>query len=171
MTGENMPKTGGGLIKSPQNLVGGLALMLLAALCWWAVADLRGMRGSTFGPGTMPRIYVGLLSIFAVLVTLSAFFTNGPKLERFPLRGPLFIMAAVIFFGLTIRGFDLGVVKVPGLGLAISGFVTVMLAGAAVEDFKLGEGILFAAVITGFCVLLFSVMLGQPIPVYPPFLR
>ena len=161
----------GGLIKSPQNFVGGLALLILAGICWWAVADLRGIKGASFGPGTMPRIYVGLLGFFALLVMVSAFTTRGPKLEAFPWRGPLLIMSAVAFFGLTIRGFDLGPIKVPGLGLAVSGFITTLLAGAAMEDFRIGEGILFAAVMTAFCVLLFSVALGQPIPVYPPFLR
>jgi len=167
----NGESNGTGLVKSPQNLVGGLALLIFAGICYWAVADLRGMKGSSFGPGTVPRLYVAILAIFSLLLTLSAFTTHGPKLERMPWRAPFFIMAAVTFFGLTIRGFDLGIVKVPGLGLAISGFVTVMLAGAAMEDFRLGEGLLFALAITTFCVLLFSVALGQPIPVYPPFLR
>ncbi len=160
-----------GLIKSPQNFVGGLALLIFSGVCWWAVSDLRGIRGASFGPGTMPRIYVAFLMFFALLVTVSAFTTRGPKLETMPWRAPFFIMAGVIFFGLTIRGFDLGVFKVPGLGLPISGFVTTLLAGAAMDDFRLGEGVLFAAAITAFCVLLFAIVLGQPIPVYPPFLR
>lgn len=162
---------GNGLVKSPQNLVGGLALFAFAALCYWAAYDLRGIRGFTFGAGTMPRIFCVLLAILSVAVMISAFFTRGPKLEHFPWRAPLLILSAVAFFGLTIRGFDLGFVQVPGLGLAISGFFTVLLAGSAMDDFRFGEGVLFAVVITAFCCFLFPFALGQPIPLYPPFLR
>jgi hypothetical protein len=102
---------------------------------------------------------------------VTAFTTRGPKLESVPMRAPAFILAAVTFFGLTIRGIDLGFIQIPGLGLAISGFITVLLAGAAMKDFKLGEGIVFAAAVTLFCCLLFPIALGQPIPLYPPFLR
>lgn len=160
-----------GIIKSPQNLVGGLALLIFSVVCFLQVLWLPGIKGSTFGAGTVPRAFCAVLGIISLLIVASAFTVRGPKLERLPLRGPFFIMLAIAFFGLTIRGFDLGVVQVPGLGLAISGFITVMLAGAAMEDFRLGEGLLFAVVITAFCSFLFPFALGLPIPLYPPFLR
>lgn len=160
-----------GLVKSPQNLVGGLAILIFAIVCYLQVAGLAGIKGSTFGSGTVPRAFCGVLAFIAALVVVSAFTTRGPKLESFPLRAPFFIMLAIAFFGLTIRGFDLGILQVPGLGLAISGFITVMLAGAAMDDFRIGEGLLFAVLITAFCCFLFPIALGQPIPLYPPFLR
>jgi putative tricarboxylic transport membrane protein len=67
----------------------------------------------------------------------------------------------VVFFGVSIRT----------LGLGITGIITVMLAGAAVDDFKIGEGIIFAAIMTGFCAFLFPFALGQPIPLWPTFLN
>jgi putative tricarboxylic transport membrane protein len=161
---------GDGLIKSPQNLVGGIALLLVAVVCYVALWDLRGVRGFMFGSGTMPRVFALLLGGLSLLVIASAFVVRGPKLERMPLRAPAFILAAIVFFGLTIRGVEIGGLTIPGLGLAISGFVTVLLAGAAMDDFKLGEGALFALAITAFCVFLFPTALGQPIPVWPTFL-
>jgi putative tricarboxylic transport membrane protein len=95
------------------------------------------------------------------MIIVSSFTNRGPKLERFPWRGPLFIIASVVFFGLSIRT----------LGLAITGVITVMLSGAAVEDFRLKEGIIFALAITAFCAFLFPFALGQPIPLWPTFLR
>lgn len=162
---------GRGLIKSPQNFVGGLVLLVFSTVCYLQVVNLAGIKGSTFGSGTVPRAFCLVLGLISLLVMLSGFTTQGPKLERFPWRAPLFIMLAIAFFGLTIRGFDLGFVQVPGLGLAISGFFTVMLAGAAMDDFRIGEGLMFAVVVTAFCCFLFPFALGLPIPLYPPFLR
>jgi putative tricarboxylic transport membrane protein len=95
------------------------------------------------------------------VIIFSSFTTRGPKIESFPWRGPVFILASVVFFGLTIRL----------LGLAISGVITVLLAGVAVDDFKLKEGVIFAVIITAFCAFLFPFALGQPIPLWPTFLN
>lgn len=160
-----------GLIKSPQNLVGGIALLAICLVAYLGMQKLGSMRGFNFGAGTVPRLFCLVLAGLALFITISAFTTRGPRLEKFPWRGPLFIMAAVAFFGLTIRGFDLFGLKLPGLGLAITGVITVLLAGAAMDDFRIGEGLVFAVAITVFCAFLFPIALGQPIPLWPTFLR
>jgi putative tricarboxylic transport membrane protein len=148
-------------IKSPQDFVGGVALLAISVVAYFAMSKLGVMRGFSFGAGTVPRLFCVLLGFLAAVIIAGSFTDKGPKLERIPWRGPIFILAAVIFFGLTIRL----------LGLAITGVITVMLAGAAVDDFKIGEGLIFAALITAFCAFLFPFALGQPIPLWPTFLR
>lgn len=150
-----------GAIKSPQDFVGGIALLAMAVVAYVAMAKLGSMRGFSFGAGTVPRLFCLLLGLLSVLIIISSFTTRGPKLERIPWRGPVFILAAVVFFGLTIRT----------LGLAITGMITVLMAGMAVDDFKIGEGVIFAALITAFCAFLFPFALGQPIPLWPTFLN
>jgi putative tricarboxylic transport membrane protein len=150
-----------GAIKSPQDFVGGIALLAISIVAYFAMTKLGSMRGFSFGAGTVPRLFCLLLGALAVLIIISSFTNRGPKLEHIPWRGPVFILAAVVFFGLSIRT----------LGLGITGIITVLLAGAAVDDFKIGEGLLFALVITGFCAFLFPFALGQPIPLWPTFLR
>jgi hypothetical protein len=122
---------------------------------------LGSMRGFSFGAGTVPRLFALLLGSLAVMIIVSSFTARGPKLERFPWRGPLFILASVVFFGLSIRT----------LGLAVTGVITVMLSSAAMEDFRIKEALLFAVAITAFCAFLFPYALGQPIPLWPTFLR
>ncbi len=73
----------------------------------------------------------------------------------------MFILASVAFFGLAIRT----------LGLAVTGVITVLLSGAAIDDFRIKEGLIFAIAITAFCAFLFPFALGQPIPLWPTFLR
>ena len=150
-----------GPIKSPQDFVGGVALLAISIVAYVAMSNLGVMRGFSFGAGTVPRLFCFLLAGLSVLIIISSFTNRGPRLERVPWRGPVFILASVVFFGLTIRT----------LGLAVSGVITVLLSGLAVEDFKLGEGIIFAVVMTAFCAFLFPFALGQPIPLWPSFLQ
>jgi putative tricarboxylic transport membrane protein len=158
---ETNPEAGRGLIKSPQDLVGGLALLALTVVAYIGMSKLGAMRGFSFGAGTVPRLFSGILGVLSLLLIGLSFTTRGPKLEKFPFRGPLFVIAAVVFFGLTIRI----------LGLAITGVITVLLAGSAVDDFRLKEGVVFALAITAFCAFLFPFALGQPIPLWPTFLK
>jgi putative tricarboxylic transport membrane protein len=150
-----------GPIKSPQDFVGGVALLAITVVAYFAMSKLGVMRGFSFGAGTVPRLFCLLLGCLSVLIIVSSFTNRGPRLETFPWRGPLFIIASVAFFGLSIRT----------LGLAITGVITVLLSGAAVEDFRLKEGMIFAVAITAFCAFLFPFALGQPIPLWPTFLR
>ena len=48
-------------ITGPQDFVGGLALMGVALFALWASSDLQGMHGFSFGAGTAPRMFAGLL--------------------------------------------------------------------------------------------------------------
>jgi hypothetical protein len=45
----------------------------------------------------------------------------------------------------------------------------VMLASLAARDGKLVESIIFAVGMTTFCAILFPIILGQPIPLWPTF--
>jgi putative tricarboxylic transport membrane protein len=150
-----------GPIKSPQDFIGGLALLAIAVVAYFSMTKLGSMRGFSFGAGTVPRLFAGLLGGLAVIIMASSFTSRGPKLERIPWRGPVFILTAVVFFGVSIRT----------LGLAVTGVITVLLCGAAVDDFRLKEGFIFAIAITAFCAFLFPFALGQPIPLWPTFLR
>lgn len=150
-----------GLIKAPQDFVGGLALLALAFVAYFNMTKLGSMRGFQMGAGTVPRLFTMLMGGLAILIIVGSLTKRGPKLENFPWRGPLFVILAVAFFGLSIRT----------LGLAVTGVITVLLAGSAVDDFRIKEGAVFAVAITTFCALLFPYALGQPIPLWPTFLR
>jgi putative tricarboxylic transport membrane protein len=150
-----------GIVKSPQDFVGGIALLAIAVVAYFGMLKLGAMRGFSFGAGTVPRLFAFLLGALSVLIIVGSFTARGPKLERFPWRGPVFILASVAFFGLTIRT----------LGLAVTGVITVLLSGAAMDDFRIKEGLIFAVAITAFCAFLFPFALGQPIPLWPTFLR
>ena len=74
-------------------------------------------------------------------------------------RGPLFITAATIVFGVTVRP----------LGLVISSFVSMLISAYATAEIRWIEAIICAAVLTVFCSLLFPWGLNLPLQLWPRF--
>jgi putative tricarboxylic transport membrane protein len=149
-----------GLIRNPQDFYGGLVLILFAGFALWASSDLTGIRGFQFGPGTAPRMFASLLGIMGFIIMLIGFFTDGPVLQRYAVRGPFFVIAAVLFFAASIRP----------LGLVITSFTTIMIAAAASDEVRWKESIIWAAALTLFCSLLFKQALGLPLQFWPEWL-
>ncbi|MEN3380997.1 MAG: putative tricarboxylic transport rane protein [Hyphomicrobiales bacterium] len=80
-------------------------------------------------------------------------------LMRFAPRGPLFITAATIVFAVTVRP----------LGLVISSFISLMVSAYATDEIRWIETIIWAAVLTLFCALLFPYGLNLPLQLWPRF--
>ena len=82
-------------IRNPRDFWGGLVLIALAIVAIWASRDLPGQRGFAFGPGTAPAIAaIGLI-------------TDGPPIEKYRVRGPVFVVVAILLFAGLIRPFGL----------------------------------------------------------------
>src|SRR5689334_24025333 len=99
-------------IKGPQDFVGGLALMAVALFALWASRDLQGMHGFSFGAGTAPRMFAGLLLILGFGVMLTGLLWEGPQVQQYHWRGPFFVSLSIIVFAVAIRP----------LGLVITAF-------------------------------------------------
>src|SRR5262249_26192278 len=105
-------------VHNPRDYYGGLALLGLAMLPYLASSHLPGMHAFAFGPGTAPRLFAGVLVALGVAVAATGLFTEGPGLEGWAFRGPLFITAATIIFAITIRHF----------GLVVASFVSICVS-------------------------------------------
>jgi len=99
----------------------------------------------------------GLLGLLGALLIVDAGLEGGSLLERWSIRGPLFVLGAVVAFGMTVRPF----------GLLVAGPLAVIIAAFASDEVRWGETILFGAVMTAFCIGLFKFALGLPIPLAP----
>lgn len=160
-------------IKGPRDFYGGLVLIGLAGIAVWASSDLPGLQGFSFGPGTAPRMFAGCLAAVGALIALTGLFVVGPKVEAFAIRGPAYVLVAILFFAGTIRGvsFDLFglTIVLPTLGLVVSTFVAFMISIFGSSEFRLRESLLAGAAMTAFCVLLFVYLLQLPFQLWPQF--
>ena len=147
-------------IKGPQDFVGGLAIMAVALFALWASRDLQGMHGFSFGAGTAPRMFAGLLLALGFAVMLMGILVEGAHIARYNWRGPLFVSIAILSFSITIRP----------LGLVLSAFASFMIAAIGSAETKWIEATIVGAVLTLGCSLLFPYALGLPFQLFPRFL-
>jgi len=146
-------------VQNQQDFYGGMALIGLALLAFVASNDLPGMRGFAFGPGTAPRLFAFALAVLSVVVVIGGLIAKGPDVEAYNLRGVILITGSILVFAATIRP----------LGLVIAAFCTMMTCAAAAEDIKWRESILWAAILTAFCAVLFPYGLNLPFQLWPRF--
>jgi putative tricarboxylic transport membrane protein len=148
-------------IRGPQDFFGGLAIMAIALFALWASRDLAGMTGFSFGPGTVPRMFGVLLLLLGTGIAVTGLFFDGLPLQRFAIRGPLFVTLAILSFSLTIRP----------LGLVVSALLSFFIAAMATPETKWKETIIVGIALTAGCCLLFVYALGLPLDLYPRILR
>jgi putative tricarboxylic transport membrane protein len=142
-------------IRAPRDLVAGACLVALAAFALWAGRDLDAGTLRAMGPGMVPRTVAAGIGVGGLVIAALSLLVDGPALDRWPLRGPVFVTLGVVAFALTIRSF----------GLVVAGPLVVMIGGAASPESRPRELALFALVMTAFCVGLFRFLLSLPIPV------
>ncbi len=147
------------LIHNPQDFYGGLALVALSLFAFWASGDLPGMRGFSFGPGTAPRLFAGVLLAFGAVIMAMGFFMEGKPLERYAIRGPFWITVSILIFATTVRSF----------GLVFATFVSFIVSGAASAETRWVETLIAGVIMTAFSVLLFVYLLNLPFQLWPRF--
>lgn len=147
-------------IRGPQDFIGGVALMLIAAFALWASSDLQGMHGFSFGAGTAPRMFAVLLLALGAGVALIGILSEGAPLQRMHLRGPLFVSLSIVAFAVAIRP----------LGLVVTAFSCFMIAALGTHETKWLEAAIVGACLTLGCAILFPYVLGLPMPMFPRFL-
>jgi hypothetical protein len=158
-----------GPVKAPQNLAGGLFLLLLAALALWLTKDLDQGTLNAMGPAMLPRWLAFGVGLSGLALIVLAFIKDGEPLERWSIRGPFFIIGAILAFGLTIRGYAFGGLAIPGLGLMAAGPLAILIGGFATPEARLRDLVLLSLTLTPFCMVLFgdSALLNLPIPLFP----
>jgi putative tricarboxylic transport membrane protein len=140
-----------------QDFVGGLVVLAIAAFAFWQGSDLPMGTFGGMGPGMLPRGLAIVLALLGMLLIADAVFEPGLPLERWSIRAPVLVLAAVVAFGLAVRP----------LGLVVAGPLAIVISAFASDEVRWGETILFGALMTVFCVGLFKFALGLPIPLAP----
>ena len=147
-------------VRNPQDFVGGIAMMAIAAFALWASSDLQGMRGFSFGAGTAPRMFAILLLGLGAAITAVGIFTEGQHLAKYHWRGPLFVTLAILAFSQTIRP----------MGMIFAAMTSFLIAACGSPETRWLETIIVGACLTTFCALLFPYALGLPLQLLPTFM-
>lgn len=145
------------MIKSPQDAGAGFFLLVIAGVALWLGSDLPVGSVRQLGPGMFPRVLAVLVGVVGVMIVIDAFLEHGEKMERWPLRAPLFILGAAVAFGFAVRP----------LGLVVAAPLVMVIGAFASPETRLREVLVFGVVMTAFCVALFKYALGLPIPLAP----
>ena len=115
------------------------------------------------GPGYFPLALGGLLVLLGLLIVGKGFISGSGaegRLGSVPWRGLFLIVAAVLFFGLTVRG----------LGLVPATAVTALLTALASYRTGILTAVAIAAGLTVLCVLIFVLALQLRLPLFGPWL-
>ncbi len=114
------------------------------------------------GPGFFPLVLGGLLVVLGILVAVKGFVAGeGGDLGPVPWKAAALLVAAVLFFGFTVRG----------LGLVPALLVTVFLSAMAGRRARLIPALVIAASLTALSVLIFVIVLQLRLPYFGPWLQ
>src|SRR5690242_1333010 len=139
-------------VRGPQDFYGGLALVLLGTFALVASSELPGQRGFAFGPGTAPRLFAVILSLIGVAVAVIGVFSDGPRIEKYKIRGPALVIIGISLFAMLIRPF----------GLVVATYLAFMISITGSKEMRWIESLIAAAAMTLGCVLLFVYLLNLP---------
>ncbi|WP_096784770.1 tripartite tricarboxylate transporter TctB family protein [Rhodobacter sp. CZR27] len=145
----------------------GLSLVGFGALALWASSDLPFASEFGVSSGLVPRLLSILIFGLGVLQLFLSWRKPGPSTGGWRMHTMLPVVAAIVLFAVTIRGYEFGSLHIPELGLLVATPLAIVVSGLAAQDTKLPELLLFAAVLTLFCIGLFRYALGLSLPVAP----
>ena len=113
------------------------------------------------GPGFFPLALGGVLVVLGVAIAVTGFLAGGSSdIGPVPWRALVLLVAAILFFGFTVR--DLGLV--PAL------FVSVLLAGLAGRSARVIPAVVIAVSLTALSVLIFVYALQLRLSLFGPWL-
>jgi hypothetical protein len=149
--------------RSLKDLLAGLIFIGFGLAFGYATLGYQIGTALRMGPGYFPLVLSGIMVLLGVVITVQSFATGPDEtpLGRVPWLGLVLIMAALAFFGLTVRG----------LGLAPALFVTTFLSAFASERTGVIGALIMAAGLVIVAMAIFIWGLGIPLQVIGPWLN
>jgi hypothetical protein len=140
-----------------QDFWAGLLFILCGAVGLYLAKDLTFGTSTRMGAGYLPRVLSwGVLGL-GIIVLVRGYFAGNKVEIDFRYRPVILVLGSIAVFGLMIER----------AGLAFTVFVATIVASAGLRDVRWIEGVIFAAVLAAFSVLVFVMGLKLPIPMWP----
>jgi putative tricarboxylic transport membrane protein len=142
-----------------QDVAAGLMFLALGALGLYVARDYTVGTALRMGPGYMPRLLCWALIVFGTAIAVRGIVAGGERLTRWTLRPLVFVLAALIAFGLLIED----------AGLLITAIVAAAIGALGARDFRPGDTAAVIACLAFAVVALFIYALGLPMHPWPDF--
>jgi hypothetical protein len=143
-------------VKHPQDLWAGILFLIVGAIFAWIARNYNFGAATRMGPGYLPSVLSWILIGLGAFLMLRGLLVGGPPLQRSQMRPQLFIIAAIIVFGLLIER----------LGLAPTVVIATVVASFASNEIRWHETLMLAFGLALLCVVLFVKLLGQPLAIW-----
>jgi hypothetical protein len=140
-------------VKNPQDFWAGLLFLVVGCLALWFGRNFAFGTATKMGPGYLPTVLSWGLVLIGAFLSLRAFALKGPAIERSLIRPQVFILLAIVVFGLLIER----------VGLAPAIVVVTVVAAIASREMRWRETLAVAVGLAALCVGLFIYLLGQPL--------
>ena len=150
-------------IKSEKDFWAGLMFVVVGVAFAWGATAYNFGSSARPGPGYFPFGLGIILAILGGLILFKALtieVEGGEKIGSWPMRPGLWILGAVVLFGLAL----------PRLGMAIALPLLIAVASFGGDEFHWKEVLINGIVLTLGSWAIFIKGLGLTIPLWPPFL-
>jgi len=144
-------------MQNRNDVYAGLFLIGTATAFLWQGWNLFVGTIDEMGPGYFPNLLCGLQILLGSAVLISGFGGSSVPPEAFRARPLVLVLASLGFFGLAIER----------LGLPLSLFGLVMIAGLAQRQARPVHNVILALALTVFCVLIFVKGLSLQMAIWP----
>jgi hypothetical protein len=116
----------------------------------------------SMGPGYFPLVLGGILVLLGILIAVNGVIAAGDdELGPVPWKAMGLLVAALLFFGYTVRG----------LGIVPSLLISVFLTALAGHRARVIPAAIIAASLTALSVLIFVILLQLRLPYFGPWLQ
>jgi hypothetical protein len=146
-----------------KDILSGLIFLGFGVAFGYAASGYELGTAFRMGPGYFPLLLAGTLAVLGVAIIVKGFTAAVAEGEIGPIpwRGAVLILAALVYFGATVRG----------LGLVAAIFGTGLLSALASRHNLPLAALVIAAALTLACVLIFHFGLGVAVPLFGPWLK
>jgi putative tricarboxylic transport membrane protein len=144
-------------LKAPQDFAAGIFIIAIATVGIVGSLGLNFKTSTGVGPGMMPKSTGLILVALGSILIVNSLFVKGEGLDRWSIRGIVFVLGSALVFAWTIRP----------LGLIVAGPLAVIISAFADRQTRIIEVLIFGIVMTFACIALFSWGLKLPIPIWP----
>ena len=145
-------------IKSPKDFWAGLMFVgfgLFFAV--WASSFYQLGTSLRMGPGYFPAVLGGLLALLGLVILGRSLSLQGAKVASFHFRPLIMVLGGCVAYGYLMTP----------LGLVLATAALVFISALGGHEFRWKEGVVLAAVLVVFSVLVFVKGLDLPFPMWP----